>query len=254
MREQFPSGERARRHLRVRGRQARGTAGAVSRRHPRGDRVVGRPTGGHRLAVGDVKRDQAVNGYLSDTDPGRAAKYGFRSGQNPQLGWSWFRDYPVGFNGVPFVLFKTMLDLDPNHANPTLRASPASGNAKPRCPWDPSGPVRAGPWITSASAPIPPTTRMASRDQPASGSRRCRSALPSRTRASLSRSPRPSSRFRTAGCSRGECFRTPACCSRSSGPRTTRRTGSATGQGSAVRVRWIGCSSRARPATWAASS
>src|SRR6476646_8370976 len=44
------------------------------------------------------KRDSAIEGYLNDTDPGRAAKYGFRSGQNPQLAWRWFREYPVGFN------------------------------------------------------------------------------------------------------------------------------------------------------------
>jgi len=68
-----------------------------------------------------AKRERAIDGYLSDTDDVRAAKYGFRSGHNPQLGWSWFRDYPVGFNGVPFVLFKTILDLDPNDADPTLR-------------------------------------------------------------------------------------------------------------------------------------
>ena len=68
-----------------------------------------------------AKREQAIDGYLNDADPGRAEKYGFRSGQNPQLAWNWFRDNPVGFNGVPFVLFKTILDLDPNHANPTLR-------------------------------------------------------------------------------------------------------------------------------------
>ena len=69
-----------------------------------------------------AKRERAIDGYLNDTDPARAATYGFRSGQNPQLAWSWFRDNPVGFNGVPFVLFKTILDLDPNHENPTLRA------------------------------------------------------------------------------------------------------------------------------------
>jgi len=68
-----------------------------------------------------TKRDQALNGYLNDDDPGRAEKYGFRSGQNPRLAWSWFQDYPVGFNGVPFVLFKTILDLDPNHKDPTLQ-------------------------------------------------------------------------------------------------------------------------------------
>jgi hypothetical protein len=69
-----------------------------------------------------AKRDRAIAGYLNDDDPARAQTYGFRSGQNPRLAWSWFRDYPVGFNGVPFVLFKTILDLDPDHENPTLRA------------------------------------------------------------------------------------------------------------------------------------
>ncbi len=67
------------------------------------------------------KREQAIDGYLNDTDPVRAETYGFRSGQNPRMAWSWFRDNPVGFNGVPYVLFKTLLDLDPNHQNPTLR-------------------------------------------------------------------------------------------------------------------------------------
>jgi hypothetical protein len=68
------------------------------------------------------KRERAITGYLDDADPARAEKYGFRSGQNPRLAWSWFRDNPVGFNGVPYVLFKTILDLDPDHENPTLRA------------------------------------------------------------------------------------------------------------------------------------
>jgi hypothetical protein len=68
-----------------------------------------------------AKRDRAIEGYLSDTDEMRAEKYGFRKGQNPQLAWSWFRDYPVGFNGVPFVLFKTILDLDPEHKDPALQ-------------------------------------------------------------------------------------------------------------------------------------
>src|SRR5436190_7506001 len=68
------------------------------------------------------KRERAIDGYLNDADPVRAGKYGFRSGHTPQLAWDWFRDNPVGFNGVPFVLFKTILDLDPNHENPTLRA------------------------------------------------------------------------------------------------------------------------------------
>jgi cytochrome c2 len=69
-----------------------------------------------------AKRDKAIEGYLNDTDPSRAAKYGFRSGQNPRLAWRWFRENPVGFNGVPYVLFKTILDLNPEDTNPTLRA------------------------------------------------------------------------------------------------------------------------------------
>ena len=69
-----------------------------------------------------AKRERAIEGYLDDADPVRAEKYGFRAGQNPRLAWSWFRDNPVGFNGVPYVLLKTILDLDPNHANPALRA------------------------------------------------------------------------------------------------------------------------------------
>jgi len=68
------------------------------------------------------KRQRAIDGYLNDADPQHAQQYGFRSGQTPQMAWRWFRDNPVGFNGVPFVLFKTILDLDANHQNPTLRA------------------------------------------------------------------------------------------------------------------------------------
>jgi hypothetical protein len=69
-----------------------------------------------------ARRDHAIQEYLDDADAGRAEKYGFRSGQNPRLAWNWFRNNPVGFNGVPFVLFKTILDLDPNDSNATLRA------------------------------------------------------------------------------------------------------------------------------------
>jgi hypothetical protein len=69
-----------------------------------------------------AKRQRAIEGYLDDADPARAQKYGFRSGQNPRLAWSWFRENPVGFNGLPYVLLKTILDLDPNHQNATLRA------------------------------------------------------------------------------------------------------------------------------------
>jgi hypothetical protein len=68
-----------------------------------------------------ARRDAAIAAYLDDDNPGRAAAYGFRSGQHPRLAWDWFQHNPVGFNGVPFVVFKTLLDLDPNHPDPALR-------------------------------------------------------------------------------------------------------------------------------------
>ena len=82
--------------------------------------VDGKPVTDWRAEIG--KRERAIAGYLDDADPARAARYGFRAGQNPRLAWSWFRSNPVGFNGVPFVLFKTILDLDPDHEDPALRA------------------------------------------------------------------------------------------------------------------------------------
>jgi len=90
------------------------------------------------------KRERAIAGYLDDADPGRAEKYGFRSGHNPRLAWAWFRNNPVGFNGIPFVLFKTILDLDPNHQDPSLRAIARTwkreaivptGGSTPASPW-----------------------------------------------------------------------------------------------------------------------
>jgi hypothetical protein len=68
-----------------------------------------------------ARRDKAIADYLDDADPARAAQYGFRSGQNPRMAWDWFRHNPVGFNGLPFVLLKTILDLDPDDRDPTLR-------------------------------------------------------------------------------------------------------------------------------------
>jgi mono/diheme cytochrome c family protein len=88
-----------------------------------------------------AKRERAIQEYLNDTDPVRAEKYGFRSGQNPRLAWSWFRYNPVGFNGMPYVLFKTILDLDPNHENPTLRAIARIWKREAIVPADPGTPA-----------------------------------------------------------------------------------------------------------------
>ena len=113
------------------------------------------PTGPSETA----KRERAIAGYLDDADPGRAEKYGFRSGQNPRLAWSWFRNNPVGFNGVPFVLLKTILDLDPNHENPTLRTIARIWKREATVPAGPgAAPPDAGRSITSASDPTRPTT------------------------------------------------------------------------------------------------
>jgi hypothetical protein len=38
-----------------------------------------------------AKRDLAIESYLNDSNPDRAKKYGFRSGQTPRLAWDWCR-------------------------------------------------------------------------------------------------------------------------------------------------------------------
>src|SRR5436190_8082647 len=91
-----------------------------------------------------ARRDHAIQAYLDDADPDRAAKYGFRSGQTPRLAWNWFRNNPVGFNGVPFVLFKTILDLDPNDSDPTLRAIARIWKREARVPA--TSPAAAAAW------------------------------------------------------------------------------------------------------------
>ena len=108
------------------------------------------PTG-RRRSPGATRR---LPRYLNDDDPARAAKYGFRSGQTPRLAWSWFRDNPVGFNGVPYVLFKTIIDLDPNDPNPTLRAVARIWKREAVVPTG-SRRVQAGRWTTSAVGPGP---------------------------------------------------------------------------------------------------
>lgn len=59
------------------------------------------------------RREQQLWDYLSDTDPARAASYGFREGHFPALAWNWYDQHPVGYGGLPYVLLTTILSLDP---------------------------------------------------------------------------------------------------------------------------------------------
>src|SRR3954466_10769443 len=58
-----------------------------------------------------AKADLAISRCLHGSHPEHAKAYGFRQGQTPKLASAWFQNNPVGFNGVPFVLLKTILDL-----------------------------------------------------------------------------------------------------------------------------------------------
>jgi hypothetical protein len=60
-----------------------------------------------------ARRQADLEGFLRDTDPQRAAKYGFRRGHTPALAWNWFSEHPIGYGGVPYVLLQTLLSLDP---------------------------------------------------------------------------------------------------------------------------------------------
>ncbi|MFK8028945.1 MAG: hypothetical protein AB8G18_01785 [Gammaproteobacteria bacterium] len=63
-----------------------------------------------------AKREQALQQYLNESNGELSADWGFRQkgdyAQNPKLGWKWFEESPVGFGGVPFVMLKTIMDLD----------------------------------------------------------------------------------------------------------------------------------------------
>ena len=133
----------------------------------------------------------AIEGYLNDTDPNRAEKYGFRSGQNPQLAWSWFRDYPVGFNGVPFVLFKTILDLDPEHTDPALQRIARIWKREAAMPLGSGPAATSGRSITSASDRVRSITSTALRGRSSERQSRFRSGSPSRTRGRSNRCRQP---------------------------------------------------------------
>ncbi len=62
-----------------------------------------------------VRRERSVQRYLYEQDANLSRHWGFRqegTAQSPYLGWKWFEEAPVGFGGVPFVLLKTIIDLD----------------------------------------------------------------------------------------------------------------------------------------------
>ena len=158
-----------------------------------------------------AKRQRAIDGYLDDTDPARAEKYGFRSGQNPQLAWHWFRNNPVGFNGVPFVLFKTILDLDPDHENPTLRTIARIWKREAVVPSTAGTAATGWTLIISASEPTRLTTSTVSFGRPIYASPRFHSALRSRTPAHSNRCPRSKRPPSTGACSRVASFRTRPC-------------------------------------------
>jgi mono/diheme cytochrome c family protein len=76
------------------------------------------------------KRDKAIYDYLRINDSGAAQRYGFTNGHTPAIAWKWFEDSPVGFGGVPYVLWKTIAMLEDNEDYYTRLASNATEVAK----------------------------------------------------------------------------------------------------------------------------
>ena len=201
-----------------------------------------------------AKRERAIDGYLNDADPGRAAKYGFRSGQNPRLAWSWFRDNPVGFNGVPFVLFKTILDLDPERRRSDAASDRADLEARgDRARSAPGASATAGRSIISASARRRPTTSTASRVRPASAV-----AVPFGFAFENPRTFEPLSTGRTprddARCWPKRVFQNTSLLLAKLKTVDHEDNWEKDRPGFGTRARWIACSSRARRATSAAWS
>ena len=93
--------------------------------------VDGRPIESDWLTEAN-RRESCIQSYLNDSDPKHAEAYGFNMlhkdngndyAQHPALAWKWFSESPVGFGGVPYVLLKTIVDLDPSDKDlsPTLK-------------------------------------------------------------------------------------------------------------------------------------
>jgi len=62
------------------------------------------------------RRLKAIDAYLNEQREEQSVAWGFRQqGDHPQnsaLAWKWFQESPVGFGGVPYVLLKTLIDID----------------------------------------------------------------------------------------------------------------------------------------------
>ena len=75
------------------------------------------------------KRDKAIYQYLSINDSAAASKYGFSNNHTPASAWKWFEESPVGFGGLPFVLWKTITMLEDRDAYYTSLADSAKSTA-----------------------------------------------------------------------------------------------------------------------------
>ncbi len=75
------------------------------------------------------KRDKAIYQYLNVNDPATSGKYGFSNNHTPATAWKWFEESPVGFGGLPFVLWKTITFLEDRDSYYTSLADSAKSVA-----------------------------------------------------------------------------------------------------------------------------
>jgi hypothetical protein len=66
-------------------------------------------------------RETVIAQYLENNSSSNAVLLGFSENHTPSLGWNNFNNSPVGYNGVPYVLLKTILDLNGAEANEKLK-------------------------------------------------------------------------------------------------------------------------------------
>ena len=65
-------------------------------------------------------REGIISDYLRDASDETARRLGFEPGQTAAIAWKHFEDSPVGFNGLPYVLLKTLADLPLENTDPNL--------------------------------------------------------------------------------------------------------------------------------------